>query len=231
MDTTLAQKAINLALEAKWDEAKKINLEILKQNPNDIDALNRLVHALCELGDIPNAKKFCQKVLKLDPNNTIATKSFEKLNLLKDGETGSKTRISPEDFLENPGKTKLVTLLYPGDAKVLAKLNAGEEVFLFVTAHRISVINSEGKYIGRLPDDLSARLRSLIKSGNKYRVLIKSIFERDVKIFIREVERSEDVKDITSFPTEKLDYISFTPPELVHKQTEEESEAELGQEE
>lgn len=231
MDTSLAQYAINLALEAKWDAAKKANLEILKSNPNDIDALNRLVHAACELGEIAEAKKTCQKVLSLDPTNTIAVRSLEKLNVLKKGEAGSQTLISPEAFLESPGKTKLVSLLHPGDAKVLAKLDAGDEVFLSVSAHRVSVINSEGKYIGRLPDDLSARLRNLIKIGNKYQVLIKSVLERDVKIFVREIERAEGAKDITSFPMEKLDYVSFTPPELVHRQSEESSETELGQEE
>ncbi len=231
MDTSLAQNAINLALEANWEAAKKANLEVLKDNPNDIDALNRLAHACFELGEIPEAKKVCQKALKIDPANTIAVRCLEKLNILKEGESGSQKLVSPEAFLESPGKTKLISLLHPGDAKVLAKLNAGSEVFLSVSAHRISIIDMEGKYLGRLPDDLAARLKNLIKIGNKYQVLIKSIFERDVKVFIREVERSPEAKDTPSFSTEKLDYVSFTPPELVHRQRDEVVETEVVQEE
>ena len=55
------------------------------------------------------------------------------------------------------------------------------------------------------------------KIGNKYQTLIKSIQPDEVKVFIREAERSPKLKDIATFSTEKVDYASFTPPELVHK--------------
>jgi hypothetical protein len=45
-------------------------------------------------------------------------------------------------------------------------------------------------------------------------------------VFIREVERGKNVSSILSFPIEKIDYVSFTPPELVHKDTPEIEETE-----
>ena len=39
-------------------------------------------------------------------------------------------------------------------------------------------------------------------------------------MFIREVTRSSKLSDLTSFPAEKIEYISFTPPELVHRKEE-----------
>lgn len=217
MDTSAAQTAINLALSGNWTEAIKVNREIILTNPEDTDALNRLARACSELGKISEAREFTRKVLKIDPVNQIAQKCIEKWKTA--GRTGIhlSNRFSTETFLEEPGKTKLVTLLNLGDIKIFANLDPGEEVRLFPHAHKVSINTFDGKYIGRLPDDLAARLRNLIKSGNKYQVLMKSVDPKEITVFIRELEKGPKAPDIPSFLTEKIDYVSFTPPELVHK--------------
>ncbi|MFI5241094.1 MAG: hypothetical protein ACHQUA_01535 [Microgenomates group bacterium] len=217
MDTSLAQIAISHALKGSWDEAIKANLEILKFNPEDVDSLNRLARAYTEIGEISKAKQMAQKVLKVDSVNSIAIKCLEKCKSLKKGEKGSYSNMSAEAFLEEPGKTKMINLIHPGDENVLAKLDSGEEVNLLTHPHRVSVVTPDGKYIGRLPDDLAARLKRLIKLGNRYQVLIKSIDSRIIRVFIREMEKSMEARDVPSFPGEKIEYVSFTPPELVHK--------------
>lgn len=217
MDLTLAQKAISKAMASSWEDAKNLNLEILKTTPDDIDALNRLARSHAELGDMENAKKTSKKVLSLDPQNSIAARCLDKWNMLNDGDKHVSSPISAEAFLEEPGKTKLVPLLNIGETRTLAKLDSGDEVDIFAHAHRVSVMTKDGKYVGLLPDDLSAKLRQLIKLGNKYYALIKSIDEHEVKVFIREIEKGAKASAIQSFSTEKLDYVSFTPPELVHK--------------
>ena len=217
MDKDLAQEAISAALTGNWDEAIKINQKILRDDPKSIDALNRLARAHAEIGEVTRARDISQKVLKIDPFNSIATKANEKWKILKKGEISPSKPSSPEAFLEEPGKTKILPLLHIGDSQVLAKLDAGDEVNLNIHAHRASITTTDGKYVGRLPDDLSARLRSLIKYGNEYQVFIKSSDKAEVKIFIREVRRSKKLSDIPSFAAEKIEYISFTPPELVHK--------------
>ncbi len=217
MDSSLAQIAINQALTGSWTEAVKTNLEILKGDSENVDALNRLARAYTEVGEIDKAKKTSQKVLEIDSVNSIAIKCLEKWKSLKNGEKPSFTNISAESFLEEPGKTRMVNLMHLGDESIIAKLNSGDEVSLLPHQHRVSVVTMDGKYIGRLSDDLAARLRRLIKLGNKYQVLVKTVESKTVKVFIRELEKSEEAKDILSFPAEKIEYVSFTPPELVHK--------------
>jgi len=56
-----------------------------------------------------------------------------------------------------------------------------------------------------------------MKEGNVYRVLLKSLEPEDVSVFIREVKRVEKLTDVPSFSPEKVEYVSFTPPELVSK--------------
>ncbi len=217
MEMSLAQKAISLALHGEWNEAIEINLQILQITPEDTDSLNRLAKAYAETGQINEAKKTAQKVLSIDPLNTIAVKCFAKWQTMKNGEINQKSFAAPESFLEDSGKTKLVPLMNPGDDQVLASLDSGDIVKLATHPHSIAVVTQENKNIGKLPDDLAARLNNLIKSGNKYQVLIKSIVGKQVTIFIRETERGEKSSAIQSFPGEKIEYVSFTPPELIHK--------------
>ncbi|KKU12127.1 MAG: hypothetical protein UX19_C0006G0003 [Candidatus Woesebacteria bacterium GW2011_GWA1_45_8] len=218
MDIDLAQRAISAALSGNWKDALKFNLQIVSDNPKDIDALNRLARCYAELGQVKRAVLTCEKALKIDPFNSIAVKSHKKWKTLKSGEkTNGQVVSSPELFLEEPGKTKLVYLLHVGDHKTLATLDCGDEVRLNPKSHRIPVLTQEGRYIGRLPDDLSARLRKLIEAGGIYKILIKSVDPKEVGVFIREVKKAESLKDLASFPAEKIDYASFTPPELVHK--------------
>jgi tetratricopeptide (TPR) repeat protein len=220
MEKDLAQEAIELALAGKWDKAVKLNNVILEENPKDIEALNRLARAYSELGKIAKARKTAKQVLKIDPFNTIANKALEKWKGLKQGETYKSGPSSAQSFLEEPGKTKIVNLLHPGAPDLIAKLDSGDEVKLNTHSHKMSVCTKDSKYIGKLPDDLSARLRKLIKFGNIYKAYVKSVNKKEVKIFIREMKRVPKLIDIPSFSTDKIDYISFTPPELVHKRGE-----------
>jgi len=220
MDTELAQKAISLALKGCWKEAIATNQEILKVKKDDVDALNRLARAYSEVGNLTKAKKTAQNVLKIDPFNSIATRSLEKWKDLKKGETYTSHPSSVETFLEEPGKTKICSLLFLGDKNTIGKLDSADEVKIDTHSHRLSICTLDNKYIGRLPDDLSARLKKLIKLGNEYCVFIKSIDKGEVKVFIKETKREKKISDIPSFSAEKVDYITFTPPELIHDKAE-----------
>jgi tetratricopeptide (TPR) repeat protein len=214
---SLAQTAVSLAMNGDWTKAVKTNLQILKQNREDLGALNRLARAYFELGEISKARTTAQKVLKVDPINPIASKCLEKWKGLKAGDKQNHKGLGSESFLEEPGRTKLVNLIHLGGSDVLAKLAAGDAIGLLSHPHRVSAITSDEKYVGRLPDDLAARLGKLIKMGVKYQVLVKSIEKGSVKVFIREIEKPVSAKSMISFPGEKIEYVSFTPPELVHK--------------
>lgn len=216
---TAQQKAIAAALKRDWKAALQINKELIKKSKDDTDALNRLAKAYAELGDLKRAKTTSNRVLRIDPTNQIASKSLEKWDMLNasNGLVKKTNNFSLNMFLEEPGKTRIINLLHIGDEKLLASIDSGDEVKISCNKHRVSILTKGGKYIGRLPDDISSRIRNLIKIGNEYIALVKKVDAKEVLIFIRETKRSPKMKDIATFSTEKVDYISFTPPELVHK--------------
>lgn len=223
MESSLAQKAVGYALSGNWQEALKTNQEILSLNPDDIDALNRLARCYSETGHTEKAVETTQKALKIDPLNPIAQKCLLKWKTARPDNNHTSSNPFGESFLEESGRTKMVTLINPGDCAVFANLDSGDAVKLSAYAHKVSVVDNTGKYIGCLPDDIAARLRSLLRKGNKYQVLIKSIDSKEVTVFIRELENKSG---IASFPPEKMDYVSFTPPELVHRDIPEMSNVE-----
>lgn len=221
MDTNLTPIAIAAAINGNWSEAIALNKQIIKQNPDDIDALNRLARAYAELGDNSSAKKTSQLVLKKDPFNKIAQKCLSRWKELKKNGNQTPSGLCSDTFIEDPGKTKIVTLVNTSHPATLAKLNCGDELALNPRGHRIGISAKDVGYIGRLPDDISSRIKSLLKLGKSYKILLKSVEDRDVKIFIREVDSSPKAKDVISFAADRIDYVAFAPPELVHKSTPE----------
>lgn len=219
MDTPAAKLAVEFALSGKWNEAVDANLQIIKENKNDTEALCRLARAYFELGKISKAKETTKKVLEIDPGNQIAAKFSEKLKVVKSGDGAPSPTVCNESFLEEPGVTKLINLLNLGNLDNVISLDPGEEVKLAAYAHRVSVVSMKGEYIGRLPDDIAARLKLLIKKGCKYQVLIKSVQPKEIVVFVREIEKGKGLTGSPSFPPEKIEYVSFTPPELVHSDT------------
>lgn len=215
MNVDLAQKAISLALNGNWNEAVKINNQILKEDPENIDALNRIARAYAEQGKMKLAKGAANKVLSLDQFNSIATKSLAKWKSGKSTKQTTPFKSNPRTFIEEPGKTKVVSLLHLGSEDVVDSLASGQEVCMHTQGHRVSICSQDGKYIGRLSDVLSTHLKNLVSCGNEYKTYIKSISEKEVSVFIKEIKRDDSVSDIPSFSGEKFDYVSFTPPELV----------------
>lgn len=185
MDSELAQKAISEALSGQWNQAVKTNTLILHIEPDNTDALNRLARAYYELGNLQKAKRTSQKVLKLDPFNGIANKCIKRWQEVNSRKNGSFFRSTPLAFLEEAGKTKMVNLIHIGDARVIANLDCGDEVLLTPHSHTVSVTTPEGKYIGKLPDNLAVRFINLMKNGGKYQTLIKSVQLDNVQVFIR----------------------------------------------
>ena len=216
MNQNLAQQAIDKALLGEWKEAKDVNLSILKQNPQDTDALNRLAKCYFKLGNIKTAKSTIAKILKIDSYNPIALKSFEKWKNLKKIDKNTSKHLSPEKFLEEPGKTKIIHLIHPCDDSLLAKLNCGDIVYGNANSHRVSIMSESGKYIGKIPDDISIKIKKLMKLGYEYIFAIKSIDKNEIKIFIREANRPEKYSTLASFSSDKIDYIPYTSAELEH---------------
>lgn len=202
----LQRQAIEAALRSDWSQALQINQEIIESEPENVDCLNRLAKAYCELGKYNQAKKIYHNVLELDPYNTIAQKNLKKVSAFKKDAEGSENAkpalpvtISPSFFVEEPGLTKTVTLIKVAEPQKLFILSAGSLVNLVVKNRGITTTDPNNRYVGALPDDTAFHLMKLIKGGNKYQAFIKSIKSNSVTIMIREVFRSKKFRNQASF--------------------------------
>ena len=171
-----------------------------EENNQDIETLNRLAFAYTALGKIANARGIYQKVLDIDPCNPIALKNIKKL-----GDSNSRKNeytpftINNTMFLEEVGKTKVITLVNTAPPRVLRTLQPGLPLILHIKRMKIFVLDEKQQFLGMLPDNSSKRLIKFIKGGNKYTTYIKSVENRIVTIFMREVKRSAKFKNQPSF--------------------------------
>ncbi len=192
-------QAIQTALTGDWNSAISLNKSILQENPKDVEALNRMALAYMILGKAKSAKSTYQKVLDIDPLNSIALKNLQKIKSDPSKDSGDNMVIQVNNtFLEETGKTKVVDLINLAQAEILLTLRIGQSLDL--SAKRLKIFISQGKkYVGALPDDIGKRLIKLIKGGNKYEVFVKSATHQNVTIFIRELKRATKFKDQPSF--------------------------------
>src|SRR3990167_7858363 len=136
--SSLYHKAIDAALDSRWEEAVKINRKIMKLDPQNVDALNRQAKAYMELGKSNLAKKYYSEVLKVDPYNPIALKNLKIMKSFKsNGQSASwrtdcHGKLSPSLFLQEPGKTKMVNLLKVAEPQKLSSVYCGMQVEMVV---------------------------------------------------------------------------------------------------
>ena len=194
---SLQNQAINTALTGDWKEAVVLNKNLVKDNPQDVDALSRLAFAFSILGKAKEARLTYQKVLKLDPLNSIALRNIKRIptsSLNGDNGTYKLSNI----FLEEPGKTKIVELLNIAPSEVINNLQTGQMLTLAVKRLKIFVLVGK-QYVGMLPDDIGKRLIKFMEGGNDYETYIKSANGKVIIIFIKETKRVVKFKDQPSF--------------------------------
>jgi hypothetical protein len=192
----LKSQAIQTALVGDWENAIILNQQILEEEPNDIDTLNRLAFAFLGIGKIKDSKNLYKKVLSLDMKNPIATRNLKRLN-----DTSSQ-RVNFQlnnQFIEEPGKTRIIELINVADKKIIAHLRSGEKLDLCIKRMKIFALDQDNQYIGMLPDDLCKRLIRFINGGNKYEAYARTVENNKITIFVRELKRVKKYKDQPSF--------------------------------
>ncbi len=198
MQPNLEDQAVKAALESDWNTAITLNLEILRENPNHIPALNRLAKAYTQMGERDKAIAAYEQVLCLDKFNTIAQK---KCALLKTGPcqpTGC-AKIVTTDFIEERGKTKTTALVRLADNGILNNLQPGQLVNLIIKNHWIAVTTQDNTYIGSLADNVSYNLKQFIAGGNQFQAVIRTAEANQVSVFIRETYRAPQFANTPSF--------------------------------
>lgn len=195
----LKTQAVQTALQGDWQAAIILNQMLLEENPNDIDALNRLAFAKLSIGDVKEAKNIYQKVLDLDANNPIASKNLQRLaGNTSQSVNGIHIQVN-NVFIEESGKTKVVELINTADRKVIAPLRNGELLSLSIKRMKIFMYDTQKQYIGMLPMDIGNRLIKFINGGNEYEAYIKTVHNQNVTILIKEVKRAMRFKNQPSF--------------------------------
>lgn len=223
--TDLRNEAIAAALSSDWKKAVEVNAAILHEDGNNVDCLNRLGRAHLELGDNKKAVLYFKKVLKIDKYDPIATRNLARALQAPVGKKNVRSKTTQFNFLEEPGKTKLVALVNLAPAKILLKQERADSINLSPRRHTVIVSDQEGNYLGSLPDDLGHRLSILIKGGNSYCALTKSVSTTSMIIFIRETVRAKKFADTPSFTANAGDYFSFVREDVAESgavETEEE---------
>lgn len=197
---TLKNQAIQTALEGDWQTAIALNKILISQDPQDIDALNRLAFAYSITGKIKEAKSSYLKVLKIDPLNPIAIRNLKKIKdrVSAFNGSGKMATFINNKFLEEPGKTKVVELINIAQPKIIENLRTGQSLELNIKRLKIFV-QDEKQYIGVLPDDIARRLIRFIKGGCTYDAYVKSANQHKVTVFVKELKKVGKYKDLASF--------------------------------
>src|SRR5260221_8923185 len=109
-----------------------------------------------------------QRVLDIDSANPIAQKNLKKLTGVSAQDIKIPTVISTNMFLEESGKTKIITLVNTAPVQVLRTLQVGQTVHLCIKRLKIFVQDEQKEFVGMLPDDLGNRLIKFMQGGNEY---------------------------------------------------------------
>jgi tetratricopeptide (TPR) repeat protein len=192
---TLENQAIAAAKANDWAAAVDYNTQILAQNPHNVDALNRSGFAYLQLHQLDLATKMFEQVLTLEKSNPIAQKQL--LNIQHHHVAAP--QFNAESFVEEPSKSKIVSLHRLTNKQILEKLVVGQELALKLKNRFISVVTLDQVYLGSLPEDISLRLSFLISRGNQYSCDLHSASSKHCTVFIKETYQAPSNRNYHSF--------------------------------
>jgi len=195
-------------MQGRWGEAVNANRSIIEVFPNDINAYNRLGKALTELGQYTQAREAYSRALRIDSKNGIARRNLRRLSLLKEAQQApgeGHQRVIPQLFIEETGKAGVANLEQLAPREVLAKMAAGDPVYLRPKGQGLIVENKHGEYLGHVKPRIGVRLAKLIDGGNRYTTAIASSADSEVKVIITEVFQHPTQAGRPSFPAKGYD--------------------------
>ena len=205
-----SERAIQLAMQNKWEEAADVNRQILEHFPDDVDTLNRLGKALMELGQYAESRDQYAKATRADPSNGIAAKNLVRLTRLAEEAAASPVaavphaqRVDPSLFIEESGKTAVTDLVDRAAFHTIATLTAGDRLTLKVENSVVRLVGPGDVVVGQLEPKIAQRVIRLVAAGNRYSAAITSIDEQHVRIIIREEYRDPSMRSRPSFPTQQ----------------------------
>ena len=206
-------EAVQLAVDARWEEAVELNEFIIQSFGADEGSQNRLGKALTELGRLEEAKAAYDASLVINPMNPVARKNASKLESLmnaKDILKGGPVKVDLNLFVEEMGKTTTTTLRAAAEG-VCSKVAAGDVAELRVDGDGIEIDTARGVRVGSLEPKLARRLIKFIQGGNRYQAGITSCEGSTVKVIVREVYQDPKFAGKPSFPIVRRREVEFRP--------------------
>ena len=203
-----SKHAIALAMQGRWREAISANKDIIGSFTNDVEAYNRLGRAYMELGEYSQAREAYGRAIELDPYNVIAQKNLRRLSYLGEAVVGSvadSDKAEPKHFIEETGKAGVVDLYNLAPRETLAKMVAGDRVYLKIDESSLTVENGRGEYLGQVEPKHGQRLIKLMEGGNRYTAAVVGSEEDRVTVIIREVYRDTRQAGQLSFPSKGVE--------------------------
>ena len=206
----LDQEAVNLALHGEWEGAAEVNKAILELFPNEVEALNRLVKALIELGSYMEARVVLDRALEAAPYNNIAKKNRARLDQLaashgsvnpSAGKQAQKSAGTPDMFIEESGKSGTTILRNTGGNKAVIHVSPSDRVVLSPEKNTLTVRTLNGHVLGQVEPRLGKRLAGLMDGGNKYTAAVVAVSEDGVSGIIQETFKHRSLQNLCSFPT------------------------------
>ena len=204
----LSREAVNLALQGEWERATEVNKDILELFAGDVEAMNRLVKALIELGSYLDARAVLNQVCEVAPYNNIAKKNLVRLDQLT-ANPGSanpgnpkqtkKTAGAPDIFIEESGKSTTI-LRNTTSNKAVLHLSPSDRVVLSRDKNTVIIRTLEGDLPGHLEPKLGNRISRLIDGGNKYAAAAVTVNGQEVSVIIRETFKHRSLENVCSFP-------------------------------
>ncbi|MDQ5851960.1 MAG: tetratricopeptide repeat protein [Chloroflexota bacterium] len=200
----LLDRAVELSTTNRWEESIATNQQLL-QLGEDAECYNRIGKALLELGRFDEAQDAYNDALRLNPSNVIARKNITRLRELaqmddKGLRKEQRHYADPQLFIIETGKTALTTLTDVPGKEIVLRLVSGEQVELRYDEKTVSVIDGEGRMLGRLEPLLAQRLIDLSREGDRYAAAIANVDGNQIKVLIRETFQTPEQRNTVSFP-------------------------------
>lgn len=210
LQRNLDREAVNLALQGEWERATEVNRAILVLFPDRVEAMNRLVKALIELGSYVDARAVLEQVCEVAPYNNIAKKNRARLDQLtanpRPVDTGpakqtKETTGMPQIFIEESGKSGTTVLRNTAGNKAVVHISPSDQVVLSQDKNTVTVRTLGGQLLGQVEPKLGNRLARLMDGGNKYTAAVVAVNEQGVSVIIRETFKHRSLQNVCSFPS------------------------------
>ncbi len=197
---SLIKSAIREASNNNWEKAKKLNLVILNISKNNIETLNRLGISYMKLSNKVNATKCFKNVLKISPNNVIAQKNLNKLQLNLPEITINLSKIDSANLINETGKSIHLKCDIKNSKKILnLGIDTGSKLTIRNEKDSIGIYKGNSK-IHIIDNSIAKRISNLINLGNEYTCTVLGVSENSININIKETSKSKKTMQIISFP-------------------------------